>query len=305
MSPEFLLTQLLNGVQFGLLLFLMAAGLTLVFGIMSFINLAHGSLYMVGAYLAALTYGRTESFVLAVVAAIIGLFVLALILDRLALAALYRRDHLDQVLATLGLVLFTNELVTVVFGRSPPFLDIPPALAGTVALGGGLAYPLMRLAFIAAGVVVAVGLWLLIARTRVGMLVRAGADDREMVDALGVDVHRLYMLVFALGAVLCGFAGVMSAPLLAVQIGMGERILITAFVVIVIGGVGSVRGALIGSLVIGMSDAFGRAYIPVALSQIMPPQYSDPLGASLISASAYILMALVLLFKPLGLAARG
>ena len=162
----------------------------------------------------------------------------------------------------------------------------------------------MRLAFIACGILVALGLWILISRTRVGMLVRAGADDREMVDALGVDVQRLYMLVFALGAVLCGFAGVMSAPLLAVQVGMGERILITAFVVIVIGGVGSVRGALIGSLVIGMTDAFGRAYIPTLLSHLMPPQLSDPLASSLISASAYILMALVLLFKPLGLAAR-
>ena len=202
------------------------------------------------------------------------------------------------------MVLFTNELVTVVFGRSPPFVDIPPALSGSLRLLPGLSYPVMRLAFIAAGVVVALGLWLLISRTRVGMLVRAGADDREMVDALGVDVRRLFMLVFVLGAVLCGFAGVMSAPLLAVQIGMGERILITAFVVIVIGGVGSVRGALIGSLVIGMTDAFGRAYIPSLLSQLMPPQLSDPLSSSLISASAYILMALVLLFRPLGLAAR-
>ncbi len=297
--------QTLNGLQYSALLFLLSSGLTLVFGIMNVINLTHGSFYMVGAFCAASAAAATGSFLAAIVAALVGAGIYGLVVERLVIRHLYRRDHLDQVLATLGLVLFTNELVTVVFGRSPPFLDIPPALAGTVALGGGLAYPLMRLAFIAAGVLVAVGLWLLIARTRVGMLVRAGADDREMVDALGVDVHRLYMLVFALGAVLCGFAGVMSAPLLAVQIGMGERILITAFVVIVIGGVGSVRGALIGSLVIGMSDAFGRAYIPVALSQIMPPQYSDPLGASLISASAYILMALVLLFKPLGLAARG
>jgi branched-chain amino acid transport system permease protein len=200
------------------------------------------------------------------------------------------------------MVLFTNELVTVLFGRSPPFMDIPPALAGSVELLPGLAYPVMRLAFIGAGVVVAVGLWLLISRTRVGMLVRAGADDGEMVDALGVDVRRLFMLVFVMGALLCGFAGVMSAPLLAVQIGMGERILITAFVVIVIGGVGSVRGALIGSLVIGMSDAFGRAYIPLLLGRLMPSQLSDPLSSSLISASAYILMALVLLFRPLGLA---
>lgn len=296
--------QALNGLQYSALLFLLSAGLTLVFGIMNVINLTHGSFYMVGAFCAAAAAAATGSFVAAILAAIAGAGLYGLVVERLVVRYLYRRDHLDQVLATLGLVLFTNELVTVVFGRSPPFMDIPPVLTGSVQVLPGLSYPLMRLAFIAAGVAVAVGLWMLISRTRVGMLVRAGADDREMVDALGVDVRRLYMLVFTLGAVLCGFAGVMSAPLLAVQIGMGERILITAFVVIVIGGVGSVSGALIGSLVIGMSDAFGRAYIPSLLSQLMPPQLSDPLASSLISASAYILMALVLLFKPLGLAAR-
>ena len=296
--------QVLNGLQYSALLFLLSAGLTLVFGIMNVINLTHGSFYMVGAFCAAAAASATGSFLAAILAAVAGAGLYGLVVELLVVRHLYRRDHLDQVLATLGLVLFTNELVTVVFGRSPPFVDIPPALSGSLRLLPGLSYPVMRLAFIAAGVLVAIGLWLLISRTRVGMLVRAGADDREMVDALGIDVRRLFMLVFVLGAVLCGFAGVMSAPLLAVQIGMGERILITAFVVIVIGGVGSVRGALIGSLVIGMTDAFGRAYIPSLLSQLMPPQLSDPLSSSLISASAYILMALVLLFRPLGLAAR-
>ena len=294
--------QALNGLQYSALLFLLSAGLTLVFGIMNVINLTHGSFYMVGAFCAAAAAAATGSFLAAIVAAVVGAGVYGLLVELLVIRHLYRRDHLDQVLATLGMVLFTNELVTVLFGRSPPFMDIPPALAGSVELLPGLAYPVMRLAFIGAGVVVAVGLWLLISRTRVGMLVRAGADDGEMVDALGVDVRRLFMLVFVMGALLCGFAGVMSAPLLAVQIGMGERILITAFVVIVIGGVGSVRGALIGSLVIGMSDAFGRAYIPLLLGRLMPSQLSDPLSSSLISASAYILMALVLLFRPLGLA---
>ncbi len=294
--------QALNGLQYSALLFLLSAGLTLVFGIMNVINLTHGSFYMVGAFCAAAAAAATGSFLAAIVAAVAGAGVYGLLVELLVVRHLYRRDHLDQVLATLGMVLFTNELVTVLFGRSPPFMDIPPALAGSVELLPGLAYPVMRLAFIGAGVLVAVGLWLLISRTRVGMLVRAGADDGEMVDALGVDVRRLFMLVFVMGALLCGFAGVMSAPLLAVQIGMGERILITAFVVIVIGGVGSVRGALIGSLVIGMSDAFGRAYIPLLLARLMPAQLSDPLSSSLISASAYILMALVLLFRPLGLA---
>ena len=294
--------QALNGLQYSALLFLLSAGLTLVFGIMNVINLTHGSFYMVGAFCAAAAAAATGSFLAAIIAAVAGAGVYGLLVELLVVRHLYRRDHLDQVLATLGMVLFTNELVTVLFGRSPPFMDIPPALAGSVELLPGLAYPVMRLAFIGAGVLVAVGLWLLISRTRVGMLVRAGADDAEMLDALGVDVRRLFMLVFVLGALLCGFAGVMSAPLLAVQIGMGERILITAFVVIVIGGVGSVRGALIGSLVIGMSDAFGRAYIPLLLARLMPAQLSDPLSSSLISASAYILMALVLLFRPLGLA---
>ncbi|MCC7059168.1 MAG: branched-chain amino acid ABC transporter permease [Burkholderiaceae bacterium] len=297
------LEQALNGLQYSALLFLLSAGLTLVFGIMNVINLTHGSFYMVGAFCAAAAAAATGSFTAAMVAAVLGAGAYGLVIERLVVRHLYRRDHLDQVLATLGLVLFTNELVTVVFGRSPPFMDIPPALAGSVQLLPGLAYPVMRLAFIAAGVAVAFGLWFLLLRTPVGMLVRAGADDSEMVDALGVDVRRLFLLVFVLGALLCGFAGVMSAPLLAVQIGMGERILITAFVVIVIGGVGSVRGALVGSLVVGMSDAFGRAYIPSLLSGLMPAQLADPLASSLMSASAYILMALVLLFRPLGLVA--
>lgn len=297
-----LIEQSLNGLQYSALLFLLSAGLTLVFGIMNVINLTHGSFYMVGAFCAAAAAAATGSFLAAIFAAVVGAGFYGLLVELLVVRHLYRRDHLDQVLATLGMVLFTNELVTVLFGRSPPFMDIPPALAGTIELLPGLYYPLMRLAFIGAGVMVAVGLWLIISRTRVGMLVRAGADDGEMVDALGVDVRRLFMLVFVMGAVLCGFAGVMSAPLLAVQIGMGERILITAFVVIVIGGVGSVRGALIGSLVIGMSDAFGRAYIPLVLAKLMPAELSDTLSSSLISASAYVLMALVLLFRPLGLA---
>lgn len=293
--------QLLNGLQYSALLFLLSAGLTLVFGIMNVINLTHGSFYMVGAFCAASAAAATGSFLAAVIAAVAGAGAYGLIVELLVVRRLYRRDHLDQVLATLGLVLFTNQLVTLVFGRSPPFMDIPPIFAGSVQLLPGLMYPVMRLAFIGAGVLVGVGLWWLISRTRVGMLVRAGADDNEMVDALGVDVRRLFTMVFTLGALLCGFAGVMSAPLLAVQIGMGERILITAFVVIVIGGIGSVRGALLGSLVIGMTDAFGRAYIPTLMASLLPPQLADPLGSSLISASVYIMMALVLLFKPRGL----
>lgn len=296
-----LFEQLLNGLQYSALLFLLSAGLTLVFGIMNVINLTHGSFYMVGAFCAAAAVAKTGSFLAAVVAALVGAGLYGLVIELLVVRHLYRRDHLDQVLATLGLALFTDELVSILFGRSPPFMSIPSALAGSVHVLPGLAYPVMRLAFIAAGALVAVGLWWLISRTRVGMLVRAGADDGEMVDALGVNIQRLFTLIFSLGALLCGFAGVMAAPLLAVQIGMGERILITTFVVIVVGGVGSVRGALVGSLLIGMTDALGRAFIPTLTSMILPPQLSDPLSASLVSASIYILMAIVLLFKPRGL----
>lgn len=295
------LEQAMNGLQYSALLFLLSAGLTLIFGIMNVVNLAHGSFYMVGAFCAASAVAITGSFTVAILASIVGAGVYGLIVERLIISRLYHRDHLDQVLATLGVIFFTNALVTLVFGRSPPFVAIPPLLQGAVQLAPGFSYPIMRLAFIGAGVLVAVGLWYLISRTRVGMLVRAGADDAEMVDALGVNIRRLFMLVFALGALLCGFAGVMAAPLLAVEIGMGEKVLITTFVVIVVGGVGSVRGALLGSVLVGMTDSFGRAYIPIWMSQVLPPEFSASVSSSLVSASIYILMAIVLLVKPRGL----
>jgi branched-chain amino acid transport system permease protein len=293
--------QALNGLQYSALLFLLSAGLTLIFGIMNVVNLAHGSFYMVGAFCAASAVAITGSFGVAILAAIVSSAVYGLIVERLIISRLYHRDHLDQVLATLGVIFFSNALVTLVFGRSPPFVDIPPFLSGAVPILPGLNYPVMRLAFIGAGVLVAVLLWLLISRTRVGMLVRAGADDSETVEALGINIRRLFMLVFGLGALLCGFAGVMAAPLLAVEIGMGEKILITTFVVIVVGGVGSVRGALVGSLLVGLTDSLGRAYIPIYMSQVLPPTYADSVSSSLVSASIYILMALVLLIKPRGL----
>lgn len=295
------LEQAMNGLQYSALLFLLSAGLTLIFGIMNVVNLAHGSFYMVGAFCAASAVAITGSFTVAILASVVGAGIYGLIVERLIISRLYHRDHLDQVLATLGIIFFTNALVTIVFGRSPPFVAIPPLLQGAVQLAPGFSYPLMRLAFIGAGVLVAVGLWYLISRTRVGMLVRAGADDAEIVDALGVNIRRLFMLVFTLGALLCGFAGVMAAPLLAVEIGMGEKVLITTFVVIVVGGVGSVRGALLGSVLVGMTDSFGRAYIPIWMSQVLPPEFSASVSTSLVSASIYILMAIVLLVKPRGL----
>jgi len=293
--------QLMNGLQYSALLFLLASGLTLIFGIMNVVNLAHGSFYMVGAFCAAYTAAATGSFIAAILAALVGAGAYGLLIEWLVMRHLYRRDHLDQVLATLGIIYFTNALVTLIFGRNPPFVAIPSLLEGSVPLLPGLTYPTMRLAFIGAGIMVALGLWLLIAKTRIGMLVRAGADDVEMVEALGVNIRLLFMWVFALGALLCGFAGVMAAPLLAVEIGMGEKVLITTLVVIVVGGVGSVRGALLGALLVGMTDAFGRAYIPISIGHILPPGYSDTTASSLVSASIYILMAIVLLVKPRGL----
>jgi branched-chain amino acid transport system permease protein len=296
-----LFEQALNGLQYSALLFLLSAGLTLVFGIMNVVNLAHGSFYMVGAFCAAAAIAMTGSFFAALLAALMGAALYGLAVEQLVIRHLYRRDHLDQVLATMGISLFTNELISVIFGRRPPMMQLPDLLAGSVQVLPGLAYPIMRLAFIGAGVLVAVLLWWLITRTRMGMLVRAGADDPEMVDGLGVNIQRLFTQVFVLGALLCGFAGVMAAPLLAVEIGMGERILITTFVVIVVGGVGSVRGALAGSLLIGMTDSLGRAYIPQFTALLLPPRLSEPLSSSFVSASIYILMAVVLLFKPRGL----
>jgi branched-chain amino acid transport system permease protein len=300
LSLAFLLTQLLNGVQLGLLLFLMAAGLTLVFGIMSFINLAHGSLYMVGAYLAATAFARTGSFALALAAAVIGLFVLALVLDRLAFSALHRRDHLDQVLATFGVVLFANEAVRMVFGSAPLYMDTPEWLSKPVQIAG-FNYPAYRGAIIGAGLLVALGLHLLIDRTRVGMLIRAGASNRQMVSALGVNIGWLTSFIFALGAALAGLAGAMVGPILSIQPGMGEPVLILTLVVIVIGGIGSIRGALLGALIVGLVDTFGRGVLPGLLHLMFEPSVASAAGPALASVGVYLLMAAVLALKPDGL----
>jgi branched-chain amino acid transport system permease protein len=293
--------QVLNGLQFGVTLFLLAAGLTLIFGIMGIINLAHGSLYMVGAYAAALAAAKTGSFLLAVLAGLGAAGAVGLAMEVLVVRRLYARDHLDQVLATFGLILFCNEAVVVLVGRQPLFVAIPAWLDGSVPLLPGLRYPVYRLATIVVGLAVAAGLALLIGRTRLGMLVRAGATHRDMVQALGVDIRRIYTLVFALGAVLAGLAGLMAGPLTAVQVGMGERILILTFVVVVIGGIGSVRGAFLGALLVGMVDTLLRAFMPGLLRQLMTGPDADALGAGLSSMGVYILMAIVLLARPRGL----
>jgi len=295
------LEQLLNGLQFGVMLFLLAAGLTLIFGIMGVINLAHGSLYMVGAYAAAFAAAQTGSFLVAVLAGLTAAALAGMVMELVVLRRLYARDHLDQVLATFALILIFNQGVTLLFGRQPLFVSVPPALNGSVQLLPGLIYPVYRLAIIAVGLLVALGLYLLINRTRVGMLVRAGATHREMVRALGVDIRLLYTAVFGLGALLAGLAGLMAGPILAVQVGMGEQILIMTFVVVVIGGVGSIRGAFFGALIVGLVDTSLRAFAPGLLRHVMTGSEADALGAGLASMGIYLLMAIVLLVRPKGL----
>jgi branched-chain amino acid transport system permease protein len=292
--------QALNGVQLGVMLFLLAAGLTLIFGIMGVLNLAHGSLYMIGAYAGAFVAAKSGSFWLAFPAGLAAAALAGAAIELLVIRRLYARDHLDQVLATFGLILFLNQAVTMLFGRQPVFVTMPPALNGSVNLLG-VPYPLYRLVIIAVGLAVAAGLYVLIARTRLGMLIRAGATHRNIVRALGVDIGRLYTLIFALGALLAGLAGLMAGPLLAVQVGMGEQILILTFVVVTIGGVGSVRGAFFAALLVGMTDTLVRAFAPTLLRAAMGPSQADALGAGLSSISIYLLMALVLLVRPKGL----
>lgn len=293
--------QLLNGLQLGITLFLMSAGLTLVFGIMQVINLAHGSFYMVGAYIGATVTSYTGSFLIGIIAALPAAALVGMIVEALVLRHLYKREHLDQVLATFGLIMFFNELARIIWGRQPLFMDVPNWLTGNVELMPGLYYPLYRLAVIAVGILVAILLWFLFAKTRLGMQIRAGASNREMIGALGVNISLLYTLVFGLGAMLAGLAGVMAGPILAVESGMGESILILTFVVIVIGGIGSIKGAVIGGLLVGMVDTLGRAFLPGLFRLFLDTSTADGAAASLASMAIYILMAIILLWKPRGL----
>jgi len=295
------LEQLFNGVQLGVMLFLMAAGLTLVFGIMDLINLAHGSLFMIGAYLCATVFQKTGSFLLGLIAALFGAALVGIAVEIVALRTLSTRNHLDQVLATFGLILFFNELTKIIWGPRALFLDVPEALSGTVEIIPGAPYPSFRLAIIAVGIIVALLLYVLITKTRLGMLIRASASNREIVAALGVNVKLLSTLVFGLGALLAGLAGAMTGPLLAVEVGMGEDVLILAFVVVIIGGIGSVRGAIVGAILVGMIDTLGRAFLPAFFKLFFDPATADGVGASLSSMAIYILRALILVWKPKGL----
>ena len=297
------LEQLLNGVQFGVTLFLMSAGLTLIFGIMGVINLAHGSLYMIGAYAAALIAAHTGSFGLALLGGLAAAATSGVVIEFVVVRRLYDRDHLDQVLATFALILIINQSASMLFGRQPLFVSMPAMLSGSVTLLPGLTYPVYRLIVIGLGLLVAAGLFLLINYTRVGMLVRAGATHRQMVRALGVNVRWLYTVVFGLGALLAGLAGIIAGPITSVQVGMGEQVLILAFVVVVIGGLGSVRGAFFGALIAGIVDTLARAFLPMIFRQLMDGSNADALASGMSSISIYLLMALVLLVRPQGLVA--
>jgi branched-chain amino acid transport system permease protein len=300
LSLTLFVIQSLNGLQLGVLLFLMAAGLTLVFGIMNFVNLAHGSMYMMGAFFAASIYNYTGSFLLAALLLIPAMMVLGLAIEWIALRKLYDRDHLDQVLATFGLILFFNELARMIWGASPYYMEVPEMLSGAVDLFG-VRYPAYRFVIIVSGLLVALGCYLLIHRTRVGMLIRAGATNRDMVGVLGVNIVLLNSLLFALGAVLAGFAGLLAGPIMSVQAGMGEPILILTMVVIVIGGIGSIRGAFYAALIVGVVDTLGRTLLPTILRSFLERSSADIAGPALASMMIYLLMALVLAVKPKGL----
>lgn len=295
------LLQILNGVQFGILLFLVAAGLTLVFGVMDLINLAHGALYMVGAYLAAMFSAWSGSFAVGLLLSLPASLLFGIVLERLMFRHLYARDHLDQVLATFGLILLLDEGVKMIWGAAPLSVPMPDMLSGSLPLFGTLRYPIFRLAIIGAGLAAAVGLSLLVHRTRAGMLLRAGATDAPLVSALGVDIGRLFMLVFGLGAMLAGFAGAMVAPILSVDPGMGDSVLIPVFVVIVIGGVGSVRGAFVAALLVGLLDTLGRTFGPILLRSLLDPAAASQTGRTLAPMLIYLLMAAILAIRPGGL----
>lgn len=296
-----LLVQALNGAQLGMLLFLIAAGLTLVFGVMNFVNLAHGVQYMIGAYLgvsmAALTGGFWGGLILASVLA--GLF--GLVLEWLIFRHLYDRPDLDQVLATFGVILALNEAVRMIWGSNPLELAMPDALSGSFVLVPGLRYPVYRIAVMAAGLLVAAGLAVVVNRTRIGMLIRAGATNGAMVAALGVDIGRLFRLVFGVGAMLAGFAGVLAAPLVSVEPGMGDNLLILAFVVIVIGGVGSIRGAFVAAVIVGLVDTLGRSLITDGAHAMFSAATSARVGPAVASMLIYLVMAAVLAVRPAGL----
>ena len=301
MSFVLIAEQILNGLQFGIMLFLMSAGLTLIFGVMGLINLAHGSLYMIGAFVAATVASITGSFILALTAALSAAALAGAIVEITIIRKLYNRDHLDQVLATFALILIFSEGTRWVFGSFPLYLNVPSYLQGALTLPGGIQYPLYRITLIVLGLIIGAGLGLLITKTRLGIQIRAGENDREMVSALGVNISKLYTFVFALGAALAGLAGALVGAIQSVEVGMGEPVLILAFVVIVIGGIGSVKGALIGSILVGLTDTLGGIFLPKFFGLFMDLATATNVGSSIASMAIYILMSIVLVWRPTGL----
>lgn len=296
-----LVEQFLIGMQLGLLLFLLAAGLTLVFGIMDMVNLAHGSLYMIGGYFAATFTDLTGSILYAIPITVVATFAVGVVLEQICLKTLYDRDHLDQVLVTFGLILFFNEVVQQIWGPAGLDVPLPDFLNHSAEITEGFVYPVYRLMIIGASLGSALLLYYLVVKTRMGMLIRAGASNREMIGALGVNIKLLFTLVFGMGAALAGLAGLLAAPIVTVESGMGDNVLIMAFVVIVIGGIGSIRGAFISALMVGLIDTLGRSFLPDIMAQFLPHEVAVTAAPSISSMMIYLIMAVVLSFRPEGL----
>ncbi|MFT5258300.1 MAG: branched-chain amino acid transport system permease protein [Saprospiraceae bacterium] len=300
MDGHLFVAQLLNGLQLGLLLFLLASGLTLIFGIMDFINLSHGSFYMLGAFICSSVVAKTGSFLFGIIVAIIAVFLIGALIERFIARRLYKSDHLDHVLITFGLILVFDTLVHMIWGSAGGIIPLPEALNGQVTIAN-FVIPIYRLLIIGAGLAVAVGLYFLVTRSKLGMLIRAGASNRTMIAALGVNIDRLYLIVFSIGAALAGFAGMLIAPITEASIGMGNEIIIIAFVVVIVGGIGSIKGAFYSALLIGFIDTMGRSYLGDFLELFISNQSAETAGPALSAMMVYILMAVVLAFKPQGL----
>jgi branched-chain amino acid transport system permease protein len=300
MDWSLLITQLLNGLQLGLLLFLLASGLTLIFGIMDFINLSHGSFYMIGAYFCGTVVAITGSFLAGILFGLIGVFVVGAAVEWFIARRLYRSDHLDHVLVTFGLILIFDTLVHLLWGAEGMAIPLPDILNGQITIGE-LVLPSYRMLIIGCGLLVAALLYVLVVRTRLGMLIRAGASNRTMVEALGININRLFLIVFALGAAMAGFAGMLIAPITEASIGMGNDIIIVAFVVVIVCGIGSVKGAFYAALILGLLDTLSRSYLDLVLQLFMPVTYAETAAPALSAMLIYILMAAVLAFRPRGL----
>ncbi len=300
MDWNLLITQVMNGLQLGLLLFLLASGLTLIFGIMDFINLSHGSFYMIGAYFCGTVVSISGSLLAGVVVGLVCTFAIGALVEYLIARRLYRSDHLDHVLVTFGLILIFDTLVHIIWGAAGMAIPLPDFLNGQIHIGS-LVLPSYRLVIILSGLLVAGILYIMVSKTRLGMLIRAGASNRTMVEALGVNINKLFLIVFAIGATMSGFAGMLIAPITEASIGMGNEIIIIAFVVVIVGGIGSIKGAFYAALIIGLMDTLGRSYLDDLLEMSISTQNAETAAPALSAMLVYILMAVVLTFKPAGL----